>query len=178
MPSVDASSVERTPIGASASVVQLLRPIARFLVQEGVTELCLNRPGRLYVEDRQGWHHVEIDELSFAWSRSLAIAVASLDGRVVGANAPFLGATLPGGARIQFVLPPAVRAGTVSLTIRRAADRMMALADYEKQGLFDGAIIDGRQTDPANVRLGQLLDAGNLHAFSSWPWPRVRISWW
>src|SRR5207248_708655 len=47
-----------------------------------------------------------------------------------------LSAILPGGERVQIVLPPACEHGTVSVTIRKPSFSVRTLGDYEKQGFF------------------------------------------
>ncbi|MEO7009402.1 MAG: P-type DNA transfer ATPase VirB11, partial [Caldimonas sp.] len=50
---------------------------------------------------------------------------------------PLLAATLPDGERVQFVVPPAVTRGTVSITIRKPSELIRRLDDFEREGLFE-----------------------------------------
>ena len=47
---------------------------------------------------------------------------------------PLLSATLPSGERIQFVIPPAVTRGTVSITVRKPSASIKRLDDFERDG--------------------------------------------
>ena len=40
-----------------------------FLGSERVTEICINRPGEIYLETREGWARVEVPTLTFERAR-------------------------------------------------------------------------------------------------------------
>ena len=46
--------------------------IKAFMASPDVTEICINRPGELYLERRDGWRRIEVPTLTFdryAYSR-------------------------------------------------------------------------------------------------------------
>jgi type IV secretion system protein VirB11 len=123
--------------GDATSVVEFLRPLREQLDADGVLEVCVNRPGELLVETARGWHVVAAPDMTLERCQSLATAVATYCDQQVNQERPLLSATLPSGERIQFVIPPAVTRGTVSVTVRKPSDLIRQLADFERDGLFE-----------------------------------------
>src|SRR5205085_1362736 len=80
---------------------------------------------------------VAAPELTLERCLSLATAVATYSDQQVNQERPLLAATLPTGERTQFVIPPAVTRGTVSITIRKPSDLIKRLDDFEREGLFE-----------------------------------------
>jgi type IV secretion system protein VirB11 len=123
--------------GDATSVVEFLRPLREHLDESGVLEVCVNRPGELMVETIRGWKAVPAPELSLERCLSLATAVATYSDQEINQTRPLLAATLPSGERVQFVIPPAVTRGTVSITIRKPSNLIKRLDDFERDGLFE-----------------------------------------
>ncbi|WP_217705517.1 P-type DNA transfer ATPase VirB11 [Peristeroidobacter soli] len=113
-----------------------LRPLAPWLSQPDVTEICINRPGELFVESSSGWRREALPIATFDWCMRLAKLVAHATHQRIAEDAPLLSATLPGGERIQIVLPPAVASGTVTMAIRRSPPSTWSLEELGAQGLF------------------------------------------
>jgi len=114
------------------------RPLLRWLGDAEVTEICLQRPGQLWVERSDGWHCVDAPWATLTWAQQFARLVATRTEQRVGAETPLLSASLPSGERLQFVLPPATTAGRVVLSIRRPSTRMYSLDDLARGGAFGG----------------------------------------
>ena len=133
--------------GDATSVVEFLRPLRAQLDADGVLEVCVNRPGELLVETVSGWRVVPAPEMTLERCLSLATAVATYSNQHVNQEQPLLSATLPSGERIQFVIPPAVTRGTVSITIRKPSHLVRRLDDFEREGLFERtAMVDRKST--------------------------------
>src|SRR5208283_2986644 len=50
---------------SEASALHLsLRPLRRFLEDAATTELCINQPGEIFVESREGWHREALAEVT------------------------------------------------------------------------------------------------------------------
>ena len=97
-----------------------LRPFRRWLDREDVSEIIVNRPGEVWLEQAGAMHlqrhdAPEIDDLLV---RRLAEQVARATHQGISRERPLLAATLPDGARVQFVAPPATRSGW-AMSIRR-----------------------------------------------------------
>lgn len=123
--------------GDATSVVEFLRPLREQLDADGVLEVCVNRPGELLVETGQGWRIVPAPDMTLERCLWLATAVATYCDQQINQERPLLSATLPSGERIQFVIPPAVTRGTVSVTVRKPTNLIKRLDDFERDGLFE-----------------------------------------
>jgi type IV secretion system protein VirB11 len=123
--------------GDATSVIEFLRPLREQLDTDGVLEVCVNRPGELLVETVKGWRVVAAPAMTLERCLSLATAVATYCDQQVNQERPLLSATLPSGERIQFVIPPAVTRGTVSITVRKPSHLIKRLDDFERDGMFE-----------------------------------------
>jgi type IV secretion system protein VirB11 len=123
--------------GDATSVIEFLRPLREVLDAAGVLEVCINRPGELLIETNDGWHAVSAPDMTQERCLSLATAVATWGDQQINQERPLLAATLPSGERIQFVIPPAVARGTVSITVRKPAHLIKRLGDFQTDGLFE-----------------------------------------
>src|SRR5690349_11631636 len=107
-----------------------LAPFEVMLARPDVTDIYVNRPGELWIETVGGaverHEDPNISELSLA---RLARQIAALTHQGVSREHPLLAATLPDGARIQVVAPPATR-GPLALAIRRQVAASLTLQDY------------------------------------------------
>lgn len=159
--------------GRDTSVRQLLRPLERFFALPGVTEVVVNRPGEVLYEQGAVWRATTVADLPMDRLLSLARAVASYSDQDIGPAKPILSAALPGGQRIQIMVPPAVEPGTISLSIRLPAREIRSLDDYEAEGAFARfawrAASQYRRLLPdmaaRDRALAEQLEAGNLSAF-------------
>ncbi len=141
--------------GDATSVVEFLRPLREQLDAAGVLEVCVNRPGELLVETVHGWQTVDAPEMTQERCLSLATAVATFCDQQINQERSLLSATLPSGERIQFVIPPAVSRGTVSITVRKPSHLIRRLDDFEREGLFER--IDGNAATVARTPSSDLL---------------------
>jgi type IV secretion system protein VirB11 len=155
--------------GDATSVIEFLRPLREVLDGPGVLEVCVNRPGELMVETPEGWHAVAAPHMSHERCMSLATAVATYCDQQINQERPLLSATLPTGERIQFVIPPAVTRGTVSITVRKPSSLVKRLDDFEREGLFARtAAVDRKTTgevQPFEQELLALKAAGRYADF-------------
>jgi type IV secretion system protein VirB11 len=151
---------------AESSALDLtLRALRPILIDQKVTELCINRPGEAYVETREGWHRVPLPFASYAWCLGLAKLVANSTRQRIDAESPLLSAALPGGERIQLVLPPATMPGTVAITIRRPADAVWTLDELAERGVFRSTRRASAAPDETEATLLKLLEARDYRAF-------------
>lgn len=88
-----------------------LAPFAEWLARDTVTEIIVNRPGEVWVEDaaHPGMQKVRRPEIDDRLIQRLAEQVARVSHQGINREHPLLGATLPDGARVQFCGPPAAR---------------------------------------------------------------------
>lgn len=90
-----------------------LRPFHQWLERDDVSEIIVNASGEVWIE-QAGIAHLQrvaapdIDDLLV---RRLAEQVARSTHQGISRERPLLSAILPGGARVQFIAPPATRRG-------------------------------------------------------------------
>ena len=152
--------------GAEASALALtLRALRPLLANSDVTELCINRPKEAFVETRAGWHREALPFADFEWCCRLAKLVANSTQQRIDATAPLLSASLPGGERVQIVMPPATTAGCVAITIRRPADQVWSIEELGRRGIFRGTRPGGATLDGTDEELLRLLASSDYEAF-------------
>ncbi len=152
--------------GAEASALALtLRALRPLLANSDVTELCINRPKEAFVETRAGWHREALPFADFEWCCRLAKLVANSTQQRIDATAPLLSASLPGGERVQIVMPPATTAGCVAITIRRPADQVWSIEELGRRGIFRGTRPAGATLDGTDEELLRLLASSDYEAF-------------
>ncbi len=147
---------------ALALTLRLLRPL---LGNEDVTELCINRPGEVFIETRGGWHREALPGADLDWCHRLSKLVANYTRQRIDETSPLLSASLPEGERIQIVIPPATTAGCIAITIRRPADRIWSIGDLAARGIFRRTAAGDRGLIDANAKLSALLEAGDYESF-------------
>jgi type IV secretion system protein VirB11 len=114
-----------------------LAPLQQFLEDSTITEIVINRPGEVLTEGREGWQTHQVAPITFDWCLDIAKLVANLASAKINEEMPMLSAQLPGGERLQVVIPPTVPAGTVSMTIRRPSTNVMSLDAIFASGAFE-----------------------------------------
>jgi len=119
-----------------------LKPLIPFLKLKGVTEICINRPGEVYVEKNSNFNRHDVPALEHAHLETLAELIAEFNQQVISPEKPLLSASLPSGERTQFVLSPACEKGHVICSIRLHQMKDMTLSDYATAGAFDELVID------------------------------------
>lgn len=111
-----------------------LAPFRDWLACDDVTEILVNRPYEIWIE-RLGVAQMERHDAPQVDSQllgRLAHQIARINHQGVSRESPLLAAILPGGARVQMVLPPATR-GEVALAIRKHRLQDMTLESYLEQ---------------------------------------------
>ena len=135
-----------------------LAPLRPWLDRETVTEILVNRPGEIWVEDaaHPGMQHIELPQMGDKLLQRLAEQVARVSHQGINREHPLLSATLPGGARIQLVGPPATRQHW-ALAIRRHRLLDLPLDAYDRGPIALPA--DPPSPDPMAEPIAYLRDA-------------------
>ena len=109
-----------------------LAPFREWLTRDTVTEILVNKPGEVWIEDaaQPGMQRVERADIDDKLIQRLAEQVARISHQGINREHPLLGATLPDGARIQFCGPPATRKHW-ALAIRRHRQLDLPLDAYD-----------------------------------------------
>ena len=132
-----------------------------------VTEICINRPGEVFLETSQGWKKVEVNTLNFDRARQFCTAVVneSNTGQRITEAEPMVSLTFPTGQRAQFVIPPACDAGKASITIRLPSKHTKSLSQYSKDGFFSQIIELNGELSPQDKELVELKNNRNYEEF-------------
>ncbi len=112
--------------------------IAHWLKQDGVTEICINRPGELFIEQGGRWVRYEKPQMTLERLRNFCVTVVneSQTGQRITECEPMVSLTFPSGQRAQLIIPPACEADKVSITLRVPSTTSRSLDEYEEQGYF------------------------------------------
>lgn len=179
-----------SPLARDAAVQHLLAPLRVYMEKHpDATDVYINRPGEVFVEENGMRQRYNAPELDFAWANSLATVVATYTEQVINAGQPILSAMLPNGERMQIMLPPATEADKAAIAIRVPRERIaherelstgkslsITLDDYVKDGAFDKyawAMSERHESHKDALKeddrlLWEQLAAGNLKTFLHW----------
>jgi type IV secretion system protein VirB11 len=120
-----------------------LAPLDPWLSRPEVTDILVNRPGEVWVEMVSGeTSRFEAPQLTELDLTRLARQVAAAASQGVNREQPLLSASLPDGARVQIIAPPATRAGLV-LAIRKHSISDLSMGELQRTGLFDAGLDRG-----------------------------------
>lgn len=146
------------PIAGERSVYldAYLAPFRQWLERDTVTEIMVNRPGEVWIEDAAspGMQKIDTPDIDDKLVQRLAEQVARVSHQGINREHPLLGATLPDGARIQFCGPPAARKHWV-MAIRRHRRLDLPLDAYDAGPLaapHQDAMPDAQQQPIAYLR--------------------------
>ncbi len=159
---------ESIPAGPGVYLRSFLAPLTGMLARPDVTDIYVNRPGELWVETIGGGierHEAPgLDEPTLA---RLARQIAALSHQGISREHPLLSATLPDGARIQIIAPPATR-GPLALAIRKHVSPELDLSDYVQSGAFgETKARQGFERSQGDKALADMLAAGDLRGMLS-----------
>lgn len=133
-----------------------LEPFRAWLAQPDVTELLVNRPGEVWIEQRGRMTCHKSEKVDDALLQRLAEQVARVSNQGISRERPLLAAMLPNGARVQFVAPTATRAHW-ALAIRRHC-----LLDLPLEAYAHGPLepeVKGASSSPQEDPVGFLREA-------------------
>jgi len=152
---------------AARLLTYLMQPLAPWLDDPATEEICINRPGELFVRQR-GQFRAEAVPLDYAGLEDIATLAGALRKQDVGPRSPLCATELPGGERLQICMPPAVPSGSFSITIRKPGHAVAPLASlvsrYRVAGWNSWASRkEATQRDFADLLA--LYDAGDIKAF-------------
>lgn len=154
----------RTAAGLGAYLDAYLRPLTPWLARPDVTDIYVNGPGVVWIETQGGGaerHDAPgLNELSL-WR--LAAQIAASTHQAISREHPILSASLPDGARVQIIAPPATRSGLV-MAIRKQVAPDLGLDDYAALGAFADTFADRDRLD-ADEQLAALLAQRDLPGF-------------
>jgi type IV secretion system protein VirB11 len=134
-----------------------------------VSEICVNRPGELWIEKSglPAMKRIEHPTITDDILDRLARQIARTTGQAVNDECPLLSAALPSGERVQIVLQPISRRG-IALSIRKQVMREMSFDDYAKMGAFEAIeLVNDKQSTRDDRHLRALAAKKDFRAFIS-----------
>jgi type IV secretion system protein VirB11 len=159
------ASGPRAGSGESTSLALTLGPLRQFLQEPQITEICVNRPGSVFLETSIGWQCETLAEIDWDWCWRFAKLVANYTRQRVDATSPLLSGSLPGGERVQLVLPPATSTDCVAISIRRPASQLWSLEQLAARGVFRTTRRSDVSVGRTEAELLRLLSANKFEAF-------------
>ena len=156
----------KAPAFAGVYLDAYLEPLQPWLEREDVTDILVNAPEEVWVETMgAGMERHAAPQLNAVVLNRLAAQIAALSSQGVNRESPLLSATLPNGARVQIVAPPATR-GNLAMAIRKHVVKNLSLRDYQSANAFAGARrADAGDSSAADAKMSALLDAGDIEGF-------------
>jgi type IV secretion system protein VirB11 len=141
-----------------------LEPLKKLLDEEGIQEISINRPGEAWVERFGEMRQELLPEMTLSHMQGLAQLIAQSTSQAISEEKPLLSANLPGGYRIQIIIPPACDAGVV-MAIRKQTALNMDLDKYEQLGAFTNTRVGTDHFDPNDAELAELYAKGDAKGF-------------
>ena len=141
-----------------------LAPLQTIFAKDGVNEVCINRPGEVWIEQKGNIYSELIPALDLEHLNGLAMLVARSTEQGISAEKPLLSATLPNGFRIQIVIPPATEAGSIGMAIRKPAAIVFDLEAYDKKGAFIETAVK-EATDEDGIIMVKMLENKQIKDF-------------
>ena len=112
-----------------------LGPLEELLVDESVTEIMVNGPGRVYVE-RGG--KLQLSDCQFSDDASVLAVIERIVaplGRRIDESQPYVDARLADGSRVNAIIAPLALSGP-TITIRKFAKRALTPEDFIRFGTW------------------------------------------
>lgn len=142
--------------GVDPFLAAYLEPFRSWLAQDDVTEILVNRPGEVWIEQRGRMTSHEAPKIDDSLLQRLAEQVARVSNQGISRERPLLAAMLPNGARVQFVAPTATRSHW-ALAVRRHCLLDLPLEAYSSGPLQPVSHIPG--PSPEEDPIGFLREA-------------------
>jgi type IV secretion system protein VirB11 len=160
---VSLALAEDLPPGPGLYLRSFLAPLTGMLARPDVTDIYVNKPLEIWVETTGGGvERHEAPGLDASTLERLARQIAALSHQGISREHPILSATLPDGARIQIVAPPATR-GPLALAIRKHVSPELELSDYVQSGAFgETKARQGFERSEGDRALADMLAAGDI----------------
>ncbi len=132
---MDAEKLNIKAVGAamtgnvfSQTVLQFMGPVKDFLLDDDITEVMINGPAEIYIEQRG---KLQKTDRQFSSPESLMAAIRNVGqfvGRTIDESRPYMDARLPDGSRVHAMIPPIARRGPY-MAIRRFSRHMLGIED-------------------------------------------------
>jgi pilus assembly protein CpaF len=110
-----------------------LGPLEPLLADDSITDIMVNGPNRIFVEQRGKLVQTSAQFRDDAHLMSVASRIVSIIGRRIDESSPLVDARLADGSRVNIIIPPLALDGA-SISIRKFAKRKINLDVMARQG--------------------------------------------
>lgn len=110
-----------------------LGPLEELLEKETVTEIMVNGPKKIYIEEKGRTFLSRVQFRDEGHLQTVAKRIARAIGRTLDEQRPYVDARLEDGSRVNIVIPPIALDGT-SISIRKFPKDTLSLSDLQKFG--------------------------------------------
>ncbi|BDA63458.1 CpaF family protein [Actinomyces capricornis] len=138
-----------------------LGPLQAYLDDEGIEEIWINAPGRVFVA-RSGRPELTTTILEAEDLRVLVERMLRVSGRRLDLSSPFVDSQLPGGERLHVVIPP-ITSQNWAVNIRKHSSRASRTADLVRMGSLPAgaaAFLDASVQAGLNILVSGATQAG------------------
>jgi len=142
-----------------------LAPIADALADPATTEIVVNRPGEVGIEQRGEWRWRSVPEFTFERLDQIGILAGWQTGRDADESHPYVNTTLPDGQRIHICRPPATLPDVIAMTIRKPPATARRIDDADFPALFAETNLGGMRSTRHDAALRDMLAARDYRAF-------------
>jgi len=160
----EANKPKESSLSSGLFLGAYLELFGEYLKAPDISEICINEPGRLWIEKAGEPNFIDIDAPAITKEKLLRLArmVAAINHQSISKETPLLSASLKTGERIQIALPPAAPKGP-AISIRKQVLQDLDLEDYEQMGAFNAK--ESIKSVHHNEDLQSLLDRGSIREF-------------
>lgn len=144
----------------------LLSPLTPWLKDKSVSEILINQPGEVFIEQHGQMHRFELSILTSIHLKRLFHFIANENNQTLSEDKPLLSGNLYDGSRVQLVIPPAAK--NYTLSIRRKTLVNKKLTDYQQTDFFNHAK-PYELSDSKNSLDEQDKALQELYSLQDWP---------
>lgn len=119
-----------------------LSPLDEYLRDTEISEISINKPGMVFVEKNGSISSHNNSALTFDYLTDLSIFLGNYNKKPINSDSPHFSGTMPGGHRIQIVIPPVTESGIIAMSIRKQVCHNFGLDELNNKGIFDKINLD------------------------------------
>jgi type IV secretion system protein VirB11 len=142
-----------------------LEPIQDVLSHPATTEIVVNGPREVGIEQGGKWTWREVPEFTFDRLDQIGILAGYMTGHDLDEDHPFCNSTLPDGQRIHICRPKATLPGVIAMAIRKPPTKARKIEDPDFTHLFTETNTGVSRSKAHDGELCGLLQARDYRAF-------------
>lgn len=114
-----------------------LSPLDEYLSDVMISEISINKPGLVFLEKNGLISSHHNSALTFEYLTDLSIFLGNYNKKPINSDCPHFSGVMPGGHRIQIVIPPVTESGVIAMSIRKQICANFGLNELHNKGMFD-----------------------------------------